>query len=76
MNEQTIQTALNCYNNLKKAQKKYRQSHKEKMRDISKEYRVKEDPERYKLYLEKNNERQKKYYHEKKAKKPEPEIKE
>jgi hypothetical protein len=75
IDEQTIQTALNCYNNLKKAQKKYQQKNKEKMNNIAKAYyyRLKEDPERYKEYLEKTNERQRKYYHEKKAKKTEQE---
>ncbi len=78
IDEQTIQSALNCYNNFKKAQKKYQQKNKEKMCNIAKAYyyRLKEDPEKYKEYLEKSNQRQKKYYHERKTKKPEEEIKE
>lgn len=73
INEQTIKTALNCYNNIKKAQKKYQQKNKEKMNDLAMAYyyRVKQDPEKYKQYLEKCNARQKKYYQERKAKKTE-----
>lgn len=75
INEQTIKTALNCYNNIKKAQKKYQQKNKEKMNDLSKAYyyRIKDDPEKYKEYLQKCNARQKKYYHERKATKTEQE---
>lgn len=52
--EQKIQTALNYYERQKEAQKRYRQSHKEKIADLSKSYyyKMKEDPEKYKKYLE------------------------
>ena len=52
--EQQIQTALNFYERHKEAHKRYRQSHKGKMADLSKSYyyRMKEDPEKYEKYLD------------------------
>lgn len=54
LSEQTIQSALNLYEKHKEAGKRYRQTHKEKMAELSKNYyyRMKEDPEKYKKYLE------------------------
>ena len=52
-----IQTALRMYENQKKASRNYRQTHKEKVNQNSKNYyyRLREDPEKYKAYLEKCN---------------------
>lgn len=55
LSEQQIQAALNFYERHKEAHKRYRDTHKEKMCELSRNYyyRMKEDPEKYQKYLEK-----------------------
>ena len=50
-----IQTALRIYESQKRANKNYRERHPEKMNELSKKYyhKMKEDPDKYKMYLEK-----------------------
>jgi hypothetical protein len=69
----TLQAALKCLNSQRECQKRYRQSHKDKVNQIALRsyHKMKEDPEKYKDYLEKANERQKKYYHQRKLKEKE-----
>lgn len=54
-----IQLALIAYERRKASQRKYQQTHKEKLAEISKKYyyKMKEDPVKYEKYLAKYKER-------------------
>ncbi len=64
-NDINIEAAMRNFNNLKKAQKKYRETHKDKMNEISRRHYHKKkmsDPE----FLKKQSEKKKEAYHKKK----------
>lgn len=54
-----IQSALRLYKSHQKAKKVYYQKNQEKMRDYGKSYyqKIKEDPDKYKEYLERCNQK-------------------
>lgn len=57
LNDEFVQLALKQYENNKKAKRDYYSRNKDKMIEYGKSYyqRIKEDPEKYKEYLEKCN---------------------
>lgn len=57
IDEKTIQRALRLYENQKEIQLRYREKNREKINNTAKSYywKMKQDPEKYKMYLERCN---------------------